>query len=284
MRDQLDKAIVLGARGFIGGEIADLLRKNPSLEVIPLGSKECDLTMLDHVREKLSPMAKGAHIVMCSAILRLPGEPRRVFDANVSMAQNIVTALKTIHIKSFIFLSSTDVYGRPPSEIPMRESSPAKPTGAYGESKLVSEGILRDGFDCPLAILRLPGVYGRSDKGNSIVGAFLKKILNDEAITLDNGGRQLRDYIHAENVAQIVEALILNPRNTLLNLATGSAMSISEVVDVIGTALGKTARKVVVGNPNPSYDFVFDVSRLKETLPHIKLIPLEEGIRRYSKV
>ncbi|HIB69793.1 MAG TPA: NAD-dependent epimerase/dehydratase family protein, partial [Phycisphaerales bacterium] len=74
------------------------------------------------------------------------------------------------------------------------EETPAKPKSHYGVSKLMSEIVLPIELSpqTPLSILRLPGVYGPGDQGNSVVGLFAEKLLLGEPIKIAGDGTAKR--------------------------------------------------------------------------------------------
>jgi nucleoside-diphosphate-sugar epimerase len=277
-----DEVYLFGTGGFVGGVIARELAKNTPYQITPMARAQCELLDSEQVTKVFAKAQKPFQVVMCSAVMRLPGEPIRIFDENVKMARNLVEALKDSSIENFIFLSSTDVYGRPPSEVPMRESSPVRPTGNYGLSKQVSEDLFRLNLKCPVSSLRLPGIYGPTDKGTSVIGNFMRKIKNGETLILDDGGHQRRDYFHAKSVARVVEELIAKPQKTTLNLAMGKAITLAELVAMIEEALEVKARLEMRTSNQKQYDFCFDTSLLQKTLPGLEFISVRDGIRDYA--
>ena len=275
------RVIVLGARGFVGGAVRGELERVGRWEVIGLGSTDCDLTDRVAVRERIGPLAKDAHVVLSSSVLLLPGEPVSIFDANVAMARNLTEALAGQRPASFTFLSSSDVYGRPPSETPLREQSPLAVTGHYGLSKLVAERLLNFGIDAPLGVFRLPGVYGPGDGARSIVGQFATRLLDGQALTLAGGGTALRDYVHVQDVARLIAAQLMQPVTRTLNVATGRAISLAELAAVTAKACGVALRTQAVAANGPQYDLSFDVSALHAAFPGVSMTPIEAGVAGY---
>lgn len=277
------KIILLGARGFIGSFLASTLQKTNNFELTAWGSRDCDLTDHSQVQKRLIPLLADSHVIMCSSILRLQGEPLEIYEKNVAMALNLIRASQESTPASFVFLSSTDVYGRPPCINPMREEAMTCPTGNYGLSKLASEYLLELNLKCPLAILRLPGIYGPGDKAQSIIGKFTQRIQKGETITLDGKGEALRDYFHVQNIADIVTELLHSPRSDTYNLATGKSISLLEIVQTIGEALKVKPEIRFNKDCAPQYDFVFDASKLKRDFKTIDWIDVKRGISLYIK-
>jgi nucleoside-diphosphate-sugar epimerase len=201
------------------------------------------------------------------------------------MARNVSLALSALPMSSFTYLSSVDVYGRPPSESPISENSPIGPTGHYGLSKYASECLLRLGLRCPVTVLRCPGMYGPADQERSVVGQFVSKIRSGIEIELVAGGTSLRDYVHSDDVFHVVSALLSRQpaKHTILNLATGQSISLLRLVDLISHAVGRSALVRSVPPQAAPYDLVFDTRKLLEYLPTTRFTPIEEGIRDYCQ-
>src|SRR5205085_7990734 len=68
-------------------------------------------------------------------------------------------------IKRFVFVSSIRAQSGPHADHPLSETDPARPTDAYGRSKLAAENAVR-AAGVPFTILRPVLVYGPAVKGN----------------------------------------------------------------------------------------------------------------------
>jgi nucleoside-diphosphate-sugar epimerase len=218
---------------------------------------------------------------MCASVLRVDGEPARIFDDNVAMVRHLVESLHGLSPLSFIFLSSADVYGHPAAGQVLTEASPPHPQGYYGLSKVVCEQLLGLGLTCPLAVLRLPGVYGQGDHGRSVIGQFSRRILAGETLTLVDGGRPRRDYVVAGDVAKVVLAQIRRRASLTLNLATGRSLSLLELVERIAAASGRPARIEFQETASPQYDLVFDRSALTNAFADLDMTSMPTGIDDY---
>jgi nucleoside-diphosphate-sugar epimerase len=277
-----NQVVILGSKGFIGGELARLFRETGQWQTIGLSSAACNLLDLEQTVRVLAAQPPNAHWIMCSSVLLLPGEPVSIFDFNVAMARNVTHALASLPMRSLTYFSSADVYGRPPTQSPISENSPIGPTGHYGLSKYASERLLQFALGCPVTLLRCPGMYGPADHGKSIIGQFISKVRSGTEIELTGGGLSLRDYVHSDDIFQVVSGLLSksHSKNTTLNLATGTSLSLLDILDVISHSVGNPARiKTVSPQTTNPYDLTFDTRKLKEELPTIHFKSLDEGIR-----
>ncbi len=279
------QVVILGSRGFIGGELARLFRETGQWQAIGLSSSDCNLLDLEQTARVLPTQPANAHWIMCSSVLLLRGEPVSIFDDNVAMARNVSQVLASLPMSSFTYFSSADVYGRPPTQSPISENSPVGPTGHYGLSKYASERLLQLGLSCPVTVLRCPGMYGPADRGRSIVGQFISKVRSGTEIELAGGAFSLRDYVHSDDVFQVVSGLVSRRdlKHTILNLATGKSLPLLGLLDLISNVVGRPALIRTVSPQTNPYDLIFDTRQLREHLPAICFKSLQEGIRDYCQ-
>jgi UDP-glucose 4-epimerase len=174
----------------------------------------------------------------------------------------LVLAMKDAGVTKLVFSSSATVYGEP-QRLPLDENHPLSATNPYGRSKLMIEDILRDHHvaspDWSIAILRYfnpvgaheSGMIGESPVGvpNNLlpfvaqVAVGRREYLNvwgNDYPTPDGTG--LRDYVHVVDVA-IGHVLALDnlqqPQLLTLNLGTGTANSVLQVVAAFAKASGR---------------------------------------------
>ena len=219
---------VLGANGFIGGSLCRWLQERGH-ETIGWTSRDCDLTDALEVKQKLASLPAGVRLVMCATVNRYVEDSYRAMGRNLLMAENLIDGAPRGRIGGLVFLSTVDVYGHAPV-CPITEATAPRPMNYYGIGKLASEHLLRrpGAIDCPVTVLRLPGVYGPTDNQRSIVGAFLRRIVEGREITLYGDGQVQRDYVDVDDVCGIVAGLLAEPRDSLLNIAKGESLSLKQ--------------------------------------------------------
>lgn len=152
----------------------------------------CNLLDAAEVERFLCGFADGVRVVFCAVINRLNDNSYHALVRNIQMAHNFAAAATRGKLGGVIFLSSVDVYGRTP-ELPITERTVTAPANFYGIAKLTSELLLRrpGALNCPLTVLRLPGVYGPGDGGRSVVGRFLTRLRVEGRVRSGEAGRVL---------------------------------------------------------------------------------------------
>lgn len=91
----------------------------------------------------------------------------------------------------------------------------AKPTNIYGATKLAQEFLISswcNSFDIPLITFRLQNVYGAgqslSNPYTGVLVQFMKSALNGSQIQIFENGGITRDFVHVDDVANLLELAI----------------------------------------------------------------------------
>jgi UDP-glucose 4-epimerase len=173
-------------------------------------------------------------------------QPARILDVNVMGTVALLEwARSRPGLQRFIYVSSGSVYkehgpDRPGEPLP--EDGYAMPRKLYGISKLASELITErygDLFGFSTASVRLSSVYGTMDRVTA--SRNFRHIPNRIAHLALEGGQPVRvnsldgvgDYIHAEDVARAIMALLLTPRlrYSTYNIASGVTTTLGQFID-----------------------------------------------------
>jgi dTDP-L-rhamnose 4-epimerase len=146
-----------------------------------------------------------------------------------------------------------DIYsedGQKLTALPMNARYLPKPTSVYGLTKLWQEQLIQNFCESQhidLAILRFQNVYGpKQELGNpytGIVGIFTNAISQGSALELFEDGLVTRDFVFVGDVADAVMkcALAQESLNATIDIGSGQAVTLIEIVETIAHLLGKTA-------------------------------------------
>lgn len=169
------KALVTGARGFIGSFLVEtliqdgvkvrcLLRSTESgwLQGLDYEQVTGDITVPESLPSAVENIDIIYHLAGCTKAVT-----RRQYDhINAGGARNLLEATLACNsqIKRFILVSSLAAAGPSRDGTPLSESDHPRPVSDYGRSKLKSEETARFFIDkLPITILRPPAVYGPRD-------------------------------------------------------------------------------------------------------------------------
>jgi UDP-glucose 4-epimerase len=200
---------------------------------------------------------------------------------------NVVHQAAQHGVRKVIFSSSgSAIYGE--QEIyPALESHPAKPLSANGISKLCGEQYLSyfnrvSGIQ--VVSLRYANVYGprQDSEGDAgVVASFIRKMLNNEQPIINGNGRQTRDFVFVDDVAQANLAVMGQDSQGVYNVGTGIETSINELYRILAGLTGSPYKEVhgpaKAGEQTRS---VIDSSRLKQELGWESEVNLAAGLEK----
>ncbi len=171
------KALVTGARGFIGShlvaallargfEVHCLLRQKKTaptwLQGLPIHAIEGDI--LDPA--SLSEAVKNMDYVFHLAGLTKALSREQFYQANVDGTVNLLEAARKSNpaLKRFVLVSSLAAAGPSLDGRPLKETDPPRPVSNYGASKLQAEQAAQAyAPDIPISVVRPPAVFGPRD-------------------------------------------------------------------------------------------------------------------------
>ncbi|MDB1122416.1 NAD-dependent epimerase/dehydratase family protein [Vibrio algarum] len=196
------KVVVFGGNGFIGSYVVEELLDsgydvvsadlNPSKYVDNKYFRRCDILKKDEVND----LVKDANIVFNFAgfanLDDAISEPTKAIELNVIGNLNILEACRMYHIKRFVYASSAYAMSDKGS--------------FYGISKLTSEKLTEEfykKFGLEFTIVRYGSVYGERDYHNNYIYNLLKSSLQNGEINHSGDGEEIREYIHAADVAKL---------------------------------------------------------------------------------
>lgn len=269
------KILITGGAGYIGSHV-----------VKALGALNHDLTIYDNLstgyakavtsgkifvgdlsdREKLDTLFKESKF---EAVLHFAGsivvpesvsEPLNYYQNNTVNSHFLLSLCQKYNVDKFIFSSTAAVYGMPKDGVCCEDSELA-PINPYGQSKLMTEHMLKDlslSSKFRYVALRYFNVSGADPEGE-IGQSFPKathlikvaceaacekrthmEIFGTDYPTLD--GTCIRDYIHVSDLAdahvKALEYLESGGKSEVLNCGYGHGFSVKEVISQLKKVTG----------------------------------------------
>lgn len=235
------------------------------------------------------------------------------FDTNAVGTLNLLEAARRHCPEApFVFLSTNKVYGDRPNALPLAElpsrwelADPRYARGIpedlpvdqslhslFGASKLAADALVQEYgryFGMPTCCLRAGCLTGPAHAGVELHG-FLSYLVRcnlerREYVVLGYKGKQVRDNLHAEDVAGFVEAFVDAPRRAeVYNLGGGkeNSCSILEAFALVEAATGQAQLHRYVDQPRVGDHVCYysDLSKIRSHFPRWQITrPLADTVR-----
>jgi len=256
------RAIITGAAGFIGSNLADrLLQDGQTVRAIDnlstgrlefleaaqqSGSFElCRVDLLD--AHKIEPLFEGFDTVFhlaANADARFgPDHPRRDLEQNTICTANVLEAMRIHGVKRIAFSSTGSVYGEP-TVFPTPEDAPFPiQTSLYGASKLAAEGMIAaycEAFGIKGWIFRFVSILGNRYTHGHVVDFYNQLKANPGRLRVLGDGKQRKSYLA---VSDCVNAVLLAMEKAaaplqIFNLGTDEHCTVNDSIGWICGHLG----------------------------------------------
>ena len=132
--------------------------------------------------------------------------------------------------------------------VPTSEDKLLQPNSIYAVNKRDHEEMFLSvgrALQIPTVALRLFNAYGSrqalSNPYTGVAAIFISRLLNDQPPLVFEDGRQMRDFVHVQDVARAFATVLDSDRPTwdVFNVGSGTPISVNEIAGVLARLLGK---------------------------------------------
>ena len=253
------KVIVAGGSGFIGSHVVDVLLGQGHEVVIydldaPRYRQSCSYVRGDtrDIDRMVQVFESGDIVYLLAAeanVNRFYQSPIYSNDITANGALSVLEAARRTGVARVILASTEWVYGSLPDagEEMVTEETPyaEAPDHLYTSSKIASELYCKNYqrlYDVHYTIMRYGIPYGERARPETVTPIFIRKLLQDEEITIDGDGSQTRQFIYVKDLAK-GNAACINPaaENQIININGKEAISVLQIVRTLEKILNKKA-------------------------------------------
>lgn len=217
------KFTIFGADGFIGSACVSHLRtRGHDVVAVSRGSLLPQGEALGHV----------IYAIGVTADFRQ--KPFETADAHVS---TLAQLLKNSRFDSWLYLSSTRVYGNTTMHQLAQETLPVtvypNADGLYDISKLMGESLCLSQPSPAIRVARLSNVYGESQNSQNFLSSVLQDVKQKGAVTINEAPESSKDYIALADIVTLLESIATSGQKRIYNVASGRPVSHQELADAL---------------------------------------------------
>jgi dTDP-glucose 4,6-dehydratase len=254
------RIIVTGACGFIGSHFVNLIgNQNPTIEIVVVDKLTyasnvnnlkvpvkfikkdiCDITHEDlGVYDYIVNFAAESHVDNSIK----DGKP--FVRTNVEGTFNLLeVARKNPSLKKFIQISTDEVYGDMDEYgegMLADESFNLIGSSYYSATKASSDLLVQSAgrtYGLPYLITRTCNNYGENQHQEKLLPTILNCIKNNLKIPIYGDGKNIREWIHADDNSQFIWDLIQSDKTGVYNIGSGERYTNLQIIEIIEKILG----------------------------------------------
>lgn len=213
--------------------------------------------------------------------------PQLYYDTNVTGTLYLLEAARMTGVESFIFASSSSVYGVSKT-VPFSEDQHLTQTiSPYAATKIAGEFLCSTYshlYGLRVVALRYFTVYGPRQRPDLAIHQFTKKIHSGQPIDQFGDGTTRRDYTYIDDIIQGTMAALKydGPLFDIFNLGENQTIQLKELISAIEKALGKKAKiNQLPEQPGDVPLTCADISKAKKLLGYNPTTQLDAGLPRF---
>jgi UDP-glucose 4-epimerase len=272
---------VIGSNGFFGRALVATLRA-AGTSVVEFPSARPFLRSDGSPTDELA----GASTICYLASRINPAIAERDPDAASAHIATLERLLHALHDsgKRLIYPSSGGTVYDTDQEPPYAETSPLKPIGRFGSTKIEIEQLLRGTPGIESVAMRISNAYGPGQPtgtGLGVIAHWLAAAGEGKPLRIFGSPETTRDFIYIDDVCDAILRVISSETPpSIVNIGSGTPTTLAEVAEII---INIADGIEIVHEPDRGFDVSrswLDISRARQTLGWEPSIPLRDGIGR----
>lgn len=277
------RVTLIGASGFVGTRLIDLLKVDHQIKNIDIQSSHFfqEYTVTGDVRDFNSInglLTETDLVVLLAAQHRDDVTPTSLYyDTNVEGMKNVLKAMECNGVKRMVFFSSVAIYGL--NKDNPDENTPADPFNHYGKSKWQAEQVLQEWYkthnDWNIDIIRPTVIFGERNRGN--VYNLLHQLSTGRFLKIGNG-RNVKSMAYVGNVIAFVKYMIENVTEgyNIFNYIDKPDFNMNQLTELVCSKLGKKIPAISfpywIGMAGGYFfDFISFISRKKLEISSVRV-------------
>jgi nucleoside-diphosphate-sugar epimerase len=295
------RVLVTGHRGYIGVELAPLLRAaghevvgldNGYFDACDFGAPPDEIPELGVDLRDVTPRDCEGFDAVChlAALSNDPlGDlnPELTFDINHRASVQLARSAKEAGVQRFVFASSCSLYGAGGEDL-LDEEAGFQPVTPYGESKVKAERDLSRLADATFSpvYLRNATAYGvsRRLRADIVVNNLVGHAFTTGKVLLQSDGTPWRPLVHHRDISAAFLAVLEAPRGMIHNEAfnvgrNSENYQIRQVAEFVAQVVPNCKVAFAAGASPDARNYRVDFSKIERRVPGFRpRWTLREGI------
>lgn len=244
-----------------------------------------DVAGLRRVFEEVQPEGI-VHLAAWAGVRPSLQNPAIYAEVNVTGTINLLQLARQFGTASFIFGSSSSVYGGS-ERIPFSEDDPVdRPVSPYAATKRAGELLCHTyarNYAMHITCLRFFTAYGPRQRPEMAIHMFARLIEEGKEIPVFGDGESRRDYVYVDDIISgIVAALRVNPPFEIINLGESRTTTLRSLISQLEAAMGKKAiLRFCPAQPGDMQITFASIDKARHLLGYQPTTPVEDGIPRF---
>ena len=254
------RIIVTGACGFIGSHFVNLIgNQDPTIEIVVVDKltyasnvnnlkvpvKFIKKDICDIVHEDLGVYDYIVNFAAESHVDNSIKDGKPFVRTNVEGTFNLLeVARKNPNLKKFIQISTDEVYGDMDEygEFTLADESFNLIGSSYYSATKASSDLLVQAagrtYGLPYLITRTCNNYGENQHQEKLLPTIINCIKNNFPIPIYGDGKNIREWIHADDNSQFIWDLIQSDKTGVYNIGSGERYTNLQIIEIIEKILG----------------------------------------------
>ena len=308
--------LITGAAGFIGSHLTRALIagghdvvavdnfspyysiKLKELRVDEL-LKPYEVNLLNIDLDNLDEISKIFDRYEFDAVIHLAAQPgvrvpvdgfNKYVKDNLVAFNNVFQMCLTNQVKSFLYASSSSVYGNSSKELLSESDHGLTPISYYGGTKLANEMLANIGVlnsKTSAVGMRFFTVYGPYGRPDMAYFRLLANFMSGYDFKMFGDGSVLRDFTFVSDTVSAIEALLENSfsmktgTHDIYNIGGGKPASLNQMISIISSNFSSVPKiEILSAHPGDVISTNADTQKLELSIGFKPEVRLEDGIQK----